>query len=208
MGKDIIKFKDVYRENKIVGFIVLLSFFLFFFYTSSEPVLTFLDNNINVRIPFIRDYFLFSRIIISLGLAILFIGRFYKEADFNLWALNWLIILILSFAFSRLVLIYFLDSEFWWFIFFEGFFVGLLTYVLNKNKKRKGLGIFAGMTSLLAIFFVSHQIYFLTMEPPLFPSVLYVDSFSNILFWLGTLLILFFSAYCLSKGFLIKRFLK
>jgi hypothetical protein len=97
------------------------------------------------------------------------------------------------------------NSPYWFFKYTIGCFVGVLFYLLNKKEITRKLNIISGVVSIFVLLFGEQVEYFLIMDPSNYPTILTIGSFSNIGFWLGTILFVFFSSYFFSKGFWVNN---
>lgn len=119
--------------------------------------------------------------------------------------LKLLLIIFVSSVFSGLFAYFFGNNSFWILKYSIGILVGILFNLIYKNEINKKLSILAGVVSCFALFQCETLEYFLNMDPPNNPSILYIKSFSNAILWFATIGLVFVSAYMFSKGIIINN---
>lgn len=177
---------------------------LIFFYFSSGNILTLIDNSILSDIEWLRKYSFFIKIILSLIFSFSYIKIYGKRSDFSCFFRNWFLIVIVSFALSGLLSFLLGNTSFWFVKFLIGILTGYASYLINMKLKYPSIGWTTGVIAVLAALFGGSIEYLQTMEPPTHPSLLYVRSFANPIFWIVGVLIIFLPAYLLAKGWLLK----
>jgi hypothetical protein len=190
--------------NELLSFILVLSLFVIS-YIYSYIILVGIDL---VNRNFLENHFYSLRIIITTIMTSVSLFLFYKKNKF-IESISKLLLLIFTCNFSSGLLAYlFGNNTFWIFKYSIGIIVGFLFYFIYKKENNTKTHILAGITSLLSLFLVENIEYFLNMDPPKNPSILYIKSFSNTILWFATIGLVFVSAYMFSKGILINKIKK
>lgn len=157
---------------------------------------------------FLENYFYTLRIIITIVITGTSLLLFYKKNKCLESISKLLLIILVSSVFSGLFAYFFGNSSFWILKYSIGILVGILFNLIYKNETNKKLSILAGVVSCFALFNCETVEYFLNMDPPNNPSILYIKSFSNAILWFATIGLVFVSAYMFSKGILINKIKK
>ncbi|WP_281322566.1 hypothetical protein [Flavobacterium aestivum] len=188
--------------KKILSIFLTLLFFAIF-YLFSFVFLTIIDDNTpNSVTPLIRNNF----DILWIGLAIILTSSYLflcyiNNKNFNEFSGKLLMVFVFSCLISGLLVFMFGNSPYWFFKYTIGFFVGLLFYLFNRKEVNKKINLLSGVTSIFALLFGEQVEYFLIMDPSSYPTILTIKSFSSIVLWFITILLVFFSAYFFSTGF-------
>ncbi len=201
------KEKNIVAEHQLIikkAFFIIVIFL--FFYLPSSSIITLIDNSTLDYYNLTRKYSFSLGLGLALILTFLFIYPFYKRLDFLAFSRDWLIIISISFLLSGMLAILIGSGSYWYLKYLIGILVGIFSYLFDRTRKDSYVGLLSGIVSVLATLVGGKIEYFLTMEPPVNPSILYINSFSNPIIWVALLLIIFYTAYFFSKGFLIKFF--
>jgi hypothetical protein len=187
----------------------VLSFF-WVFYLFSFVFFTIIDDNTpNSITSLIRDNFDFLWIGLAVILTFLYLFWCYKKnKKFNIYSIKLLIVFALSCLISGFLVFMCSNSSYWFFKYTIGCFVGSLFYFFNKKEIDRELNSTSGIVSIFVLLFGENFEYFLIMDPPNNPSILYSKSFSNTILWFATIGLVFVSAYLFSKGILINKIKK
>ena len=157
---------------------------------------------------FLENYFYTLRIIITIVITGTSLLLFYKKNKYLESISKLLLIIFVSSVFSGLFAYFLGNNSFWILKYSIGILVGILFSLIYKNEINKKLSILAGVVSCFALFNCETVEYFLNMDPPNNPSILYIKSFSNAILWFTTIVLVFVSAYMFSKGILINKIKK
>lgn len=157
---------------------------------------------------FLENYFYTLRIIITIVITGTSLLLFYKKNKHLESISKLLLIILVSSVFSGLLAYFFGNSFFWILKYSIGIIVGILFYLIFKNENNTKINVLAGIVSIMVLLFQETMEYFLNMDPPNNPSILYIKSFSNAILWFTTIVLVFVSAYMFSKGILINKIKK
>ena len=154
---------------------------------------------------FLENYFYTLRIIITIVITGTSLLLFYKKNKHLESISKLLLIILVSSVFSGLLAYFFGNSFFWILKYSIGIIVGILFYLIFKNENNTKINVLAGIVSIMVLLFQETMEYFLNMDPPNNPSILYIKSFSNAILWFATIGLVFVSAYMFSKGIIINN---
>ncbi|MDW8852418.1 hypothetical protein SD960_20115 [Flavobacterium sp. MMLR14_040] len=189
--------KNFLLKKTLSGILFLLLFGIFYMYSfiilmSIESI----DRN------FLAEYFYIMRVGIATSLSCIFMFLFYDKKNPLLSISKLLLLLFIASFFSVVFAYMFKNSPFWVLKYSIGIITGLFFYFIYKKEKGNSL---SGVVSLLALLLCENLERFFIMDPPGYPSVLYIKSFPDIFLWFGTVVFVFFSSYFFAGGFLIKN---
>lgn len=184
--------------NKVLSAIYfLLLFGIFYLYAFIILIsIESIDRN------FLAQYFYILRVAVATALSCIFLFLFYDKENPLLSVSKLILLLFIASFFSAVFAYMFKNTAFWVLKYSIGIITGLFFNVIYKKQKRN---ILSGVISLFALLLCENLERFLIMDPPDYPSVLYIKSFSHILHWCGTIVFVFFSTYFFAKGFFIKN---
>lgn len=151
---------------------------------------------------FLAQYFYILRVAIATVLSCIFVFLFYNKKKSLLSISKLLLVLFIASFFSAVFACLFKNTSFWVLKYSIGFIAGLFLNSIYKKQKRN---ILSGVVSLFALLLCENLERFLIMDPPDYPSVLYIKSFPQIFHWCATIVFVFFSSYFIANGFFIKN---
>jgi hypothetical protein len=189
--------KNFFLKKMLSGILFLLLFGIFYMY--SFIILMTIES---IDRNFLAEYFYIMRVGVATSLSYIFMFLFYDKKNPLLSISKLLLLLFIASFFSVVFTYLFKNSPFWVLKYSIGIITGLFFYFIYKKEKGNSL---SGVVSLFALLLGENLERFLIMDPPDYPSVLYIKSFSHIVLWLGTILFVFFSSYFFAKGFWIKK---
>ena len=105
-----------------------------------------------------------------------------------------IVLKLLTYVLSIIVCLICGNSKFWIFEYSIGIFCGIIVSILNRKLNYSKASVTAGIVALVAIMIGNKFEYLRTMEPPVHPSLFYINSFPNVLFWLLALMIILIPA--------------
>jgi len=191
--------------------IILLGLLIGFYISTFSILVSIADgvrNDNTYFDEFIHDYFSAISFITPVFFILLFILVYRKRKDFLKFTSIWLAILFSSFLVASLLSIAFGNSEHWYLKYTLGLFIGTITYLLSKDLFNPHIILLTGIFSVFALFLGEEVEYFMVLDPSLYPSTKYPQSFPNEFIWLTFILIVVIPASIISKGFIINNFIK
>lgn len=191
--------KNFLLKKMLSGILFLMLFGIFYMY--SFIILMTIES---IDRNFLAEYFYIMRVGIATSLSCIFMFLFYDKKNPLLSISKLLLLLFIASSFSAVFAYLFKNSPFWVFKYSIGIITGLFFNFIYKNEKEKRNSL-SGVVSLFALLLCENLERFLIMDPPDYPSVLYIKSFPHIFLWCATIVFVFFSSYFFAKGFLIKN---
>jgi len=188
--------KNFFLKKMLSGILFLLLFGIFYMY--SFIILMTIES---IDRNFLAEYFYIMRVGAT-SLSCIFMFLFYDKKNPFLSISKLLLLLFIASFFSVVFAYLFKNSPFWVLKYSIGIITGLFFYFIYKKEKGNSL---SGVVSLFALLLCENLERFFIMDPPDYPSVLYIKSFPHIFLWFGTVVFVFFSSYFFAGGFLIKN---
>lgn len=161
--------------------------------------IVFLDEVFPKPIDILRDnYYLVSPGLTLILILTILICYLKEERAFELLT-KWVLFLYSSSLICVIFALLFGNSKFWFLKYIIGFVIGGIACTLKLKNYDKHALLFVGLIAFGEIIMVESIEYFVVLDPPNTPSLLYINSFPNPMIWGLFILIVIIPAYFLAS---------